>query len=119
MPPRLPDDRAPDAGRPQGAACRAPSGARGISLLPRVSCLDPQGLSHCGHEHGRATPLGDIARHQPQFEKTEAANRGDLVMTVTLCLEATDLAAQDRTERNVALAVETPQLGLPDRREIG
>src|SRR3974377_837787 len=32
---------------------------------------------------------------------------------------STDRAGQDRTEWNVALAVEAPHLGLPDRREIG
>src|SRR6516225_5878574 len=32
---------------------------------------------------------------------------------------STDRAEQDRTEWNVALAVEAPHLSLPDRREIG
>src|SRR5215470_7737784 len=40
-------------------------------------------------------------------------------MTVSLYPGSTDRAGQDRTEWNVALAVEAPHLGLSDRREIG
>ena len=40
-------------------------------------------------------------------------------MTVSLYPGSADRAGQDRTEWNVALAVEAPHLGLLDRREIG